>query len=452
MAILPQSAFPLLPTEFEEFLGQVAEAARALSGATGSAIAIRHGNDRDGEEVLCVARSGDSAPPLQSRLEANSGISGECLVSGSVLHCDDTAGDHRVDAEVCRQLGVRSIVVLPLQGRGRTAGVLEVFSTKPHAFTGEHIDSLKGLAEIIEMAYDSRPGDGPSDVTDQGPHINPATVAVPQATQQAQQSIWSHIQLPFPLSFLNGRRDYWIAGGGLAMLLLVTLISLKALHAPVNTESPGKAIPAAVKPSPPEWAEISLQRPGDNVDRQSDRALHKANSANPNDERHGLLRAARVEVLTGAGNVAPPDSGSPSSASAPENPPQIPTADLDSTQAPALPLATNSITPDALLEPALAMPKLAPATSQAVSGGILDHRVNPIYPPQAIAMKLEGEVVLAATITKKGRVRDLKLLKGSPILGQAAMDAVKQWRYLPYRLNGHTLESQTEITVQFHVP
>jgi protein TonB len=67
-------------------------------------------------------------------------------------------------------------------------------------------------------------------------------------------------------------------------------------------------------------------------------------------------------------------------------------------------------------------------------------------------MKLEGEVVLAATITKKGRVRDLKLLKGSPILGQAAMDAVKQWRYLPYRLNGQTLESQTEITVQFHVP
>ena len=65
-------------------------------------------------------------------------------------------------------------------------------------------------------------------------------------------------------------------------------------------------------------------------------------------------------------------------------------------------------------------------------------------------MKLEGEVVLAAVITKSGQVRDLKLVKGSPILGRAAMDAVKQWHYQPYRLNGQPLESQTEIRIRFH--
>jgi TonB family protein len=67
-------------------------------------------------------------------------------------------------------------------------------------------------------------------------------------------------------------------------------------------------------------------------------------------------------------------------------------------------------------------------------------------------MKLEGEVVLAATITKTGQVRDLKLLSGSPILGRAAIDAVKQWHYQPYRLNNEPLESQTQITVRFRAP
>ncbi len=157
-----QSDFPSGAMEFVAFLRQIAESARSISGASGCAIAIRNGDDRDGEEVLCVARSGDTAPPLGSRLDANSGISGECLITARVLHCDDTATDHRVDPEVCRQLGLRSIVVLPVRGRSRAAGILEVFSTQAHAFTDEQIDSLKRLTEMIEMACASKPAEEPA--------------------------------------------------------------------------------------------------------------------------------------------------------------------------------------------------------------------------------------------------------------------------------------------------
>jgi protein TonB len=101
------------------------------------------------------------------------------------------------------------------------------------------------------------------------------------------------------------------------------------------------------------------------------------------------------------------------------------------------------------LLPAPTLPKLALPISQGISGGALQHRVKPIYPSGAIAQNLEGAVVVAATITKTGDVRDPKLLRGDPILGQAALLAVRQWHYQPYRLDGQPVEMETEITVQF---
>jgi TonB family protein len=429
MANLPQSATRVPTPEFEEFLAQIADSAQVLTEASGVAIAIRSGDDRDGEEVLCVARRGDTAPPLGSRLSTDSGISGECLMTGSVLHCDDAATDHRVDPEVCRQLGIRSIVVLPVRGKIRTAGILEVFSTQPNAFTGKQIDSLKDLAEMIEMACAS----GPDELLlAQSPQNNAEVAAAPQAMHAS----WPYTQHLFPLSFLKGRRDYWIAGGGLAVILIIALISLAAFHSSGKNETAKKAAPVVFKPSLPETEEIVLGGSGTNADQPTTRARRDINSSG------GLQRASKVESLKNTADATtidlPPLRTSPVG------------SEQDSGQAPALPLAANSVTPEDLLTPAGAMPKLASSTSQGVSGGTLDYRVNPKYPPEARAMRLEGEVVLAAIVTKTGRVRDVKLVKGSPILARAAMDAVKQWRYQPYRLNGEPQESETEIRVQFH--
>jgi TonB family protein len=79
-------------------------------------------------------------------------------------------------------------------------------------------------------------------------------------------------------------------------------------------------------------------------------------------------------------------------------------------------------------------------------------RVQPNYPDQAVKAGLQGPVVLQAWIGRDGTIRDLKLIRGSFLLGQAAYQAVRQWRYKPYLLNGHAVEAQTLVTVDFRLP
>jgi periplasmic protein TonB len=87
--------------------------------------------------------------------------------------------------------------------------------------------------------------------------------------------------------------------------------------------------------------------------------------------------------------------------------------------------------------------------SQGVTAGLVIKRVNPTYPPLARTARVQGSVVLAAVIGKDGTIQNLHVLSGHPLLTQAALDAVKQWRYKPYILNGEPVEVDTQVTVNF---
>jgi len=86
------------------------------------------------------------------------------------------------------------------------------------------------------------------------------------------------------------------------------------------------------------------------------------------------------------------------------------------------------------------------------SQALLLQSVKPSYPEQAVKAGLQGAVILQAWIGKDGNIRDLKLVEGSLLLGQAAVKAVKQWRYKPYLRNGVAVEAQTYVTVNFRLP
>jgi protein TonB len=90
--------------------------------------------------------------------------------------------------------------------------------------------------------------------------------------------------------------------------------------------------------------------------------------------------------------------------------------------------------------------------SQGVSQGLLVKKVQPKYPPNALRARIEGSVQLLATISKNGDISTVKILSGDSQLSHAAADAVKQWKYKPYLLNGSPVEIQTQITVNFKVP
>ncbi|MGD0791546.1 MAG: TonB family protein [Terriglobales bacterium] len=92
------------------------------------------------------------------------------------------------------------------------------------------------------------------------------------------------------------------------------------------------------------------------------------------------------------------------------------------------------------------------AVSEEAARALLVHIVNPVYPPEALAQKLHGPVVLQAVIGRDGSVEDLKIVRGYFILGRAAIAAVKQWRFQPYSLNGHAAATQTVITINFSYP
>jgi protein TonB len=87
--------------------------------------------------------------------------------------------------------------------------------------------------------------------------------------------------------------------------------------------------------------------------------------------------------------------------------------------------------------------------SQGVSEGLLIHKVQPAYPPLARQARIAGTVVLQAAIGKDGSIQNLRLVSGHPMLAPAAIDAVKQWKYRPYFLNGEPVEVDTQITVNF---
>ena len=137
-------------------------------------------------------------------------------------------------------------------------------------------------------------------------------------------------------------------------------------------------------------------------------------------------------------NAAPPSNntiGVPFSTGGPGTPNGVPGG---------IPVITLVVVPPARVAP----PKPVPVSS-GVSEGLLVRRVQPSYPPLARAARISGGVLLQAVIGKDGTIRQLQVVSGHPMLVQSALEAVRQWRYKPYLLNGEPVEVDTQVTVNF---
>jgi protein TonB len=101
----------------------------------------------------------------------------------------------------------------------------------------------------------------------------------------------------------------------------------------------------------------------------------------------------------------------------------------------------------------VAVPKIAAPVrvrvSTGVATGLLIRKVTPTYPQLAKQARIQGSVVLQAEISKDGTIQNLQLISGHPMLAPAAIEAVKQWRYKPYLLNGEPVAVETQVVVNF---
>jgi hypothetical protein len=232
------------------------EFARILTGAHGVALGVRIKG-----AMVCRARSGDLAPELGSALNADAGISGQCLRSGVTLVCDDAESDERVDHDACRALGVRSILAVPLHGNIGIVGLLEAFSGRPAAFTDDQIDALQALTDIIEIAHAREINPHESREREraairvatrrelfvkhamQGNTPRTLFLAIPKAIGEDKLS---HKVLGEPAL----TRHFWIAAIATAALLLGSLGVWLSLREPIP-EAAGAEPAAAVAPQSP---------------------------------------------------------------------------------------------------------------------------------------------------------------------------------------------------------
>jgi len=133
--------------DLEGSLQLLAQRAQTFTRATGAAIALT-----EGANMICRARAGDDAPGLGMRFATGSGFSGECVRTGRLLTCEDSETDPLVDRESCRQLGIRSMVAVPIKWEEAVIGLLEVFSPEPYAFGINDPIVLKRLAAMCSSA------------------------------------------------------------------------------------------------------------------------------------------------------------------------------------------------------------------------------------------------------------------------------------------------------------
>lgn len=150
-AVPPANGEPALPAhDLEAALQLLVERARYITGATGAALALL----KD-EEMICRASAGSSAPAVGARLQVLSGLTGESVSRKQILRCDNAENDARVNLAACRELGIASIVVLPLLARtGEVRGLFELFSDHAYAFEERDLIALERMADLTRTALD----------------------------------------------------------------------------------------------------------------------------------------------------------------------------------------------------------------------------------------------------------------------------------------------------------
>ena len=420
-----------------ELMKRIVAQAYAATAAKGVALALR---SRPGSPIMCCASEGDMAPPPGTPLDESSGFTAECLKKGTFIVCEDSETDARVDRVVCARLGVRSIVAVPVESEGTTVGVLEVLSDQQAAFSKQHIEVLLTLACFAKSVADPPETDAHAQVARTGPAA--AVVEAPalplQGNALPDHDLLGKIEDPRGWSERVPRRVRLAIAGGVAAALLLALFATVILLW-MWRQNASAEVGKAAKPQP---QQAFASKPSAGVGGNPSAHESIARSRSDNQRNSVVLKASAVEkIITAEPRFIP------------SAPPSTHTADDEVTAPEAFTPISKEHTAE--VTTALASPESLPfasvATSQGATPASLRHRVEPVYPADAKRLRIEGSVVLRATIDEAGKVKSVGVVNGNPMLANAAITAVRQWRYSPSELNHRPTASTTDITIVFHL-
>ena len=395
-------------------LNDVVEQARSSTGATGAAIALF----REGE-LVCRATTGENAPDMGVRVDAHSGLAGACVSTGEIQQCQDTDTDARVNADTCRQLGVRSMLIAPLVDGQRLIGLIQVFSASPNAFGKREISALQVIAgRIAESNREAETGISNPVMTPEFPaessqaasaeipsaEIASSEVPSDQTTASMEEPIQSQEESA-PLAVESEpRRPFDVWGVVLVVLVIAAALLLGVL--------------------------LGWRRAAEFTKQSAPATTSK--TANPS--------AVATSAAPAQGASAAEDHGALAT-----------TGDMSGKKTPmAAPPAGGLL----VTQNGKVVYRSSPVPGNAKGSGAhsLIRKVDPEYPAEAKARGVQGPVVLDVEVLHDGSVGTVAVVSGDPVLAQSAIDAVKQWRYQPEAGEGQGLERRTRVTVNFKLP
>lgn len=435
-------------------LNEVVKHACLVTGASAAAIALVREN-----EMVCRATTGAEAPDLGVRLDTRTGLSGACVLTREVQHCNDTESDPRVNLEVSRRLGVRSVLVVPLLRDKELVGIFEIFSPEANHFGEPDILTVKSLAnEVIQnLKKVSGPGAEEQIAEEQIKDAEVAPDALPEVERSAaQQQVLSDEPAGLEVEARSRANELWTIALSVmvvaAAIFLGTLVGWRLGWQKAALRVSKRARSASVKaPAPRSVAGSSATGPqgGGTNQEQATSAVLTYGAATP-PEASSVSGALKTETVTAARSAAPVVAGGlvvyqngkviyrmAPTAPAPGIPPiQQPTRSSQVSRESAGSEASSQV---------------QQVSEESAAARVL-RRVDPEYPPEARQKGLQGQVVLDARIDRDGKVQNLTVISGDPILAEAAMKAVRQWQYQPFDANGHQVEVHTKIVVPFTQP
>ena len=337
--------------------------------------------------------------------------------------------------------------------------------------------SARGSAAAAAPARDSKISEEPSLTSKPAPGIEDAPSAAIEKSQSADADAPAAAPYSFTFGGANAKPSSEASPGGSKKILAIVaaLVALGAaayygwttLHpsgpasgghaaaSPVVT-APVKALPAATSPA------RAAAQPAVAVSPTLDNAANSPAGTALETKTPDAPRADTPGTASKSAPATAPLSKSPASpAAAPIKVGRTSTVSLKQSETEvAAPGTVVMSSPDASSPPGISpsqpvLPKpvlQAVNISQGVSQGLVVKRVQPHYPQSALQQRIEGDVNLVATISKNGDITAVKVTSGQSVLVRAAVEAVRQWKYKPYLLNGEPVEIQTDVTVKFKLP
>jgi len=381
-----------------ELLQQACTATLATSGAIGFC---------DCGEIVCRARTGESAPDLGVRLDQHSTLAAACFETRDSQCCDDTETDPRVDAERCRRLGVRSILLVPILRVQELIGILEVLSPLPNAFGDKEAEVLRMFSQRVidklERTQQVQASGGFDSAREPGKlGWEPATQT--DSTEEKEGGGKTR------------RRDFSTDALLVSLVLLAVTLGWMLDRAEWHAHRSGNSRAQLSKGPPTARSSDSAAGTNPFVDITLD---SKATDKKENADGSLVVFRDGKEIFRLPAGESPPQSE----------------------------VLGEQIQP--ATEKEVTTPR---NVSSKIAEEHLVSRVEPVYPPAARTKGTQGPVVLDVWVGRDGAVQKLAPVSGNPQLIAAATTAVQQWRFRPLFYEGQPEDFRTRITVTFRLP